>query len=444
MRSRTTSLHGENERPGQPPYASRPRAGLRMTAFWAGIDWSERYNDVAVVDHTGTVVARTRAEETPDGVKEILRLLAGLRSSHRHSRKHVPIAIESTDSLLVAALRAAGQTVIPINPTVAARYRGRLNPERKKSDKTDAAMLANIIRTDGARLRGLPEITAHARAITALSRAQQRADRTRTFHFHRLRSVLRAVHPVGLTAWKGLPGGPLRPEARAVLRVAPTPTLAAQLSRRQLRDILREAGRSRLVDHHADRLFVLFHEKSLRQPPEVEEAMAYEIQAHLAMIDEACAQADLLAEHLAARFHAHPQAEIYLSFPGVGELTGARLLAEIGDDPARFADRRDLRAYAGAAPLTWASGGSETVRYRTVANTWLRATGHNWAFASLIRSPGCRDHYDRRRASGDRHAAALRSLFGRLLMCLHQCLREQQLYDEDRALTCSSACAQRL
>jgi hypothetical protein len=62
-----------------------------MAMFWAGIDWSEHHNDLAVVDATGAVVAHTRVPATPAGVKEVLRVLSGLRSSHRHSRKKVPL-----------------------------------------------------------------------------------------------------------------------------------------------------------------------------------------------------------------------------------------------------------------------------------------------------------------------------------------------------------------
>jgi transposase len=45
---------------------------------------------------------------------------------------------------------------------------------------------------------------------------------------------------------------------------------------------------------------------------------------------------------------------------GLAELTGARILAEIGDDRARFADARGLTAYAGSAPVTRASGKAST------------------------------------------------------------------------------------
>ena len=70
---------------------------------------------------------------------------------------------------------------------------------------------------------------------------------------------------------------------------------------------------------------------------------------------------------------------------------------------------------------------------REIVCAILAAAGYTWAFAALTASPGARAHYDRRRDTGDRHAAAERNLFGRLLGCLHKCLITGQDYDEDIA-----------
>ena len=54
---------------------------------------------------------------------------------------------------------------------------------------------------------------------------------------------------------------------------------------------------------------------------------------------------------------------------------------------------------------------------------------------TAIHTPGPRAHYDRRRAAGDRHTAALRNTYNRLLGCLHHCLREGVLYDDVQAFS---------
>ncbi|MGV9383524.1 IS110 family transposase [Nonomuraea sp. NPDC003707] len=411
-----------------------------MPRFWCGIDWSETWHDVAVIDGKGALVAETQILETPEGLKELLRLLSGLTPSHRHSRKHVPIAIETGRSLLVAGLRRVGQPVIAINPTVVARYRGRVSPAKKrKSDKSDALLLANIIRTDGHLHRALPATSEQALALTELSRAHRHAVREQQYYFRRLRSQLRGYYPAALQAWEDLPKKILRPEARALLHLAPTPAKAAKLTRRQIADTLTAAGRIRLVNQQAERLHEVFRARQLRQPPAVEETMGVAMLATLNFLDHADHLVHTLDAEATAVFLSHPQAKIYLSFPGVGPVMGSRLLAEIGDDPERFASPRGLKAYAGVAPLTWSSGGSRSVSHRRVANKFLKGTCHQWAFSSLTRSPGARAHYDRRREAGDRWAAALRNLAGRLLSCLHYCLQHDVLYSEEIAFPPTTA-----
>ncbi|GAA1543819.1 hypothetical protein GCM10009730_61020 [Streptomyces albidochromogenes] len=79
--------------------------------------------------------------------------------------------------------------------------------------------------------------------------------------------------------------------------------------------------------------------------------------ALLVQLEAACTAADDLAEAVEDAFPQHPDAEIILSFPGLGVQLGARVFAEIGDDRNRFADARGLKAYAGSWPITRASGG---------------------------------------------------------------------------------------
>ncbi|GAA4830291.1 hypothetical protein GCM10023235_78620 [Kitasatospora terrestris] len=110
-----------------------------------------------------------------------------------------------------------------------------------------------------------------------------------------------------------------------------------------------------------------------------------------------------------------------------------RVLAEIGDDRTRFADAKALKAYAGSAPVTRASGKSHAVMVRRVKNQRLAAAGYVWAFASLTASPSARAHYDRCRKAGDRHSSAQRNLYNRFLGCLHHCLATGTLYSESTA-----------
>lgn len=397
---------------------------------FCGIDWAEDHHDIALVDSGGRLLARARISDDAAGLARLLELLAENGDS---GEAPVPVAIETPRGLLVACLRATGRTVYPVNPMAVARYRDRHSVAGRKSDKGDALVLANILRTDLHAHRPLPADSELAQAVAVLARAQQDAVWDRVQAHNRLRSHLREYYPGFLTAFAAARGGITRPEARAVLAAAPTPAAGARLTLARLRDVLKKAGRSRGLDAEAQRLRDALRAEQMRQLPLVEEAMGRQALALLRQLDAACASAADLEAAATESFNQHPDAGIITSFPGIGALTGARVLAEIGDDRSRFQDARGLKAYAGAAPITRASGKSRSVSHRRVKNNRLAAAGYTWAFSALTASPGARAHYDRRREAGDRHAAAQRNLFSRLLGCLHHCLSAGQHYDETTA-----------
>ena len=113
----------------------------------------------------------------------------------------------------------------------------------------------------------------------------------------------------------------------------------------QPRALLRHAGRQRCIDAEADRLHAILRAEYLHQPPLVENALGQQVLALLRQLDTASANADELATAVIEQFQTHPDAAIIASRPGLGALTGARVLAEIGDYRSRFADTRALKAY---------------------------------------------------------------------------------------------------
>jgi transposase len=397
---------------------------------FCGIDWAEDHHDIAVVDRNGQLLARHRIGDDPAGLTTLLDLLA----EHGDTAKDpIQVAIETPRGLLTACLRATGRQVYPINPMAVARYRDRHSVAGRKSDHGDAVVLANILRTDAHAHRPLPADSELAQAIAVLARAQQDAVWARTTAHNKLRSHLREYYPGFLAAFAEVRGGIIRPEARVLLAAAPDPTAATRHTSGRLQSLLKRAGRTRGIAAEATRLRAALRVPQMRQSPLVEQAMGRQTLALLGQLNAACVAADDLEHAAVEAFELHPDAKIITSFPGLGPLTGARVLAEIGDDRSRFHDSKGLKAYAGAAPITRASGKTTTVSHRRVKNNRLAATGYTWAFAALTASPGARAHYDRRRQAKDRHAAAQRNLFARLLGCLHHCLATGQPYDERTA-----------
>ncbi|MCA2240675.1 MULTISPECIES: IS110 family transposase [Mycobacterium avium complex (MAC)] len=395
--------------------------------MFCGIDWANAHHDVAVIDGDGRVVARGRISNDAPGFAALLTLLAEAGDS---AADPIPVGIETDHGLWVAALRETGRAIYPINPLAASRYRTRYGLSGAKSDATDAVLLANIVRTDPDAHRPLPADTETAQAIRVLARAQQDAVWARQQVGNQVRDLLKEFYPAALVAFADLEGGLARPDARAILTAAPTPAQAAKLTPARLRRLLVKAGRQRRLDRDVARLREVFTDTYLHQKPAVENAMGIHLTALLGQFEAACSAADALAEAAIAHFEQHPDAEIITSFPGLGMLSGARVLAEIGDDRVRFTDARGLKAFAGSAPITRASGKKTVVLHRHIKNRRLAAVGSIWALASLRASPGARRHFDTRRAAGDWNHQAQRHLFNKFLGQLHHCLQTGQHYDE--------------
>lgn len=266
-------------------------------------------------------------------------------------------------------------------------------------------VLANILRTDMPMHRPMPADTELARAIAVMARAQQDATWNRQPISNQLHSLLREYYPAAHNAFALWQNGLCRPEARELLRLAPTPARAARLTRSQITAALKRAGRSRKLDTETERLREVFRGVYAHQPQLVEDASASRCSPSFTSSTPPARPPTNSPGTVEDLFPQHPDAEILLSFPGLGVQLAARVLAEVGDDRARFADARGLKAYAGAAPVTRASGKKSHVGRRMVRNNRLNHVGYLWAFSALRTSPGAGAHYRARREHGDWHAA---------------------------------------
>jgi transposase len=401
--------------------------GENSLTITCGIDWGQQHHDVAVVDEQGRLLARRRIDPGVAGFSELTALLAQLAGGPGQALT-VPVAIETDKNLLVVALQAAGFTVYPINPMAVARYRDRHGQAGTKSDPGDARVLADILRTDAHRHRPLPAVSEQGAAVKALARQHQEAVWAMQQTANRLRSVLLEFYPQALAAFPNL----LHKAAQAVLAAAPTPALGARLTPRRIIALLHRVGRRNdpdLVEH----IRAALTSDALRQPAAVEAALGVTTQTLLTVLAAEQGAVETLEQALAEQFQAHPLAPILRSAPGLGPVLAARVLGEIGDDPNRFAGPSSLRAFAGTAPVTRASGRSRYVKARKIRNKRLGDACHWWAFAMLTKSTGARAHYDRRRAAGDHHNAALRNLANKLLGRLWWCLKHNQPWDDDTA-----------
>ena len=380
-----------------------------------------------VQDETGRRLGKARLPEGVVGVARLHELVARFAGEDTEPEQ-VLVGIETDRGPWVAALVAAGYMVFAINPRQVARYRERHATSGAKSDAGDAHVLADMVRTDRHQLRPVAGDSALVEGIKVAARAHQNLIWDRHRQLLRLRSALREYFPAALEAFEDLAAA----DALELLGAAPDPERAARLSRSRIAGALKRARR-RDVDAKAERIQAVLRAEQLTQPPQLVAGYAAGVRATVAVIVTFNAEIATLQGQVEAHFGQHPDAEIYRSQPGLGEVLGARVLGEFGDDPERYAGARARKNYAGSAPITRASGKKRAVLARFVRNHLLADALHQQAFCALNASPGARAYYDELRARGTGHHAALRQLSNRLVGILHGCLKTRALYNETTA-----------
>jgi transposase len=398
--------------------------------LFVGDDWAEAHHDVELMDATGRRLAKARL---PEGVAGVARLHAMIgeqlgEDAEEEDTGQVAIGIETDRGPWVAALIAAGYTVFAINPLQASRYRERHGVSGAKSDAGDAHVLADMVRTDSHQLRPVAGDTALAAAVKVVTRTHKTLIWERTRCGQRLRHALRDYFPAALEAFEDLDA----PDTLELLGRAPDPVSAARLTTAQISAVLKRARRRRIPEK-AERIQAVLRAGHLGQPDVVAAAYAASVRALIAVLATLNEQVTALQGQVEAYFGQHPDAEILTSQPGLGPILGARVLAETGDDPGRYASARARKNSAGTSPITRASGKKKTVLARYVHNDRLIDALLAQAFTAISASPGARAYYDHQRARGSGHNPALRQLANRLVGIQHGCLKTRTLYDEATA-----------
>ena len=392
--------------------------------IFVGIDWSESHHDVEVQAGSGKVLKQLRIDADVAGLTRLQETLSELAEEP----SQVVIGIESNHGLLVNALVASGYRLYSINPLTSARAREGESPGRSKSDRSDAHVLANLVRTKRQDLRPLAGDSEQAQAVQVRARSHARAVRMQQRLRNQLRSALAKFYAALLPLLSE--GEDLR-DALAVLSVAPNPELGRRLSLNKLQSTLGRHGRQRNLAGKAAQLQAMLRAPQLElNSPKVVSAYSDEVSYLVRSLLQVRSEIKLLEEQLAEDFRGHPDAEIYLSLPGLADVLGARVLGESGDDPTRYPDARARKNYAGSAPITQRSGKRKLVSRRIARNRLLADTTFLWGLCAISASAGARRYYDPLRARGKTHNEALRVVGNRMVGILHGCLRRRCLYDE--------------
>jgi len=391
-----------------------------------GIDWASQWHDVDIADEHGKRLLAARFEHDERGICALVEAL----TEHRVCR----VAIERPDGLLVGRLLAAGITVLAIHPNQLAAARDRFRAAAGKSDPFDAFALRELARTDSHRFPALAPCSDETLALRALVRAREDLVGARVALANQLRAQLDA-------AWPG---------ANRIFADIDSPIALAFIARYPSHADARGLGPKRLAAFLARHAYCgrktpeqLLERLSSAPTPAIGEhesdARRNAVAGLAAALTPIVEQIAQLTGEIRGAIHRHPDGPIFLSFfrDPKSVICAAGLLAEIGDNRARYPTSDTLAADCGHAPVTKQSGKHHAVSFRWACDKRLRNHISVLADATRRWHPWAHDVYQRASDRGCDHPHATRILGRAWTRILWKCWQDRVPYDpaRHRALT---------
>ena len=388
--------------------------------FFGGVDWGGSFHQLCVLDTSGTLVLQQRINHDVAGLRLLAARIADLGSA-------VSVAIERAEGLLVEFLHTLPAVrLYCVSPKISARARERYRLSASKSDIFDAFVLADTLRHEHRRWRPLSRPSVLTAELQAVSRDRHRVLHAKVACESRLRAVLEAYHPAPphfseLNRDIGLEFISACPARTTKTRRIKTGRMAAFCSRQQY------SGRTdpavlvdRLIPH-----LLSASEGTTAGKSFAAKLFAQELRLHTDHLRAFDRRLDQLLK-------LHPDAPMFLSFPGIGPIVAATLISEMGEDRNRFPTVDVLLAETGLAPVTKASGRTRQVRFRYAANRRMRHVIDWWVFVAAREDPWSKIVYETSRARGQGKYRALRGLGARWMRILWRCWTDHSCYDPAR------------
>jgi hypothetical protein len=242
---------------------------------------------------------------------------------------------------------------------------------------------------------------------------------------NQLTDQLKSYYPVALDLFSGLD----HEITLAFLERYPTPESGASATEKEIYDFFREQNYSHYK--RASQVFKVLREPALRSPTEMVEVHCIVVLSLVPVLRSLLTQITKLAKEISKEFRQNPAHRVFSSLP-TGEMTTARLNAELGSSGARYPTRDYVQTAAGTAPVTRRSGKTIVVYFRLQCNKNLRIAITDLARESVKRCGWAREYFSNQIKLGHKPSRAYRALANRWASIIWRMLQEMQPFDQSR------------
>ncbi len=413
--------------------------------FFVGIDWAVKVLQVCVIAPDGRVLWNRVFPHTGPGLADLADQLMLLGHGDAEC---IHVGIEMTHGPTVETLLERGFPVFAINPKQLDRFRDRFSPAGAKDDRLDARVLADSLRTDARAYRRLIADTPVVIELREWSRMHGDLKQERVRLTNRLREQLRRFFPQAVDVT-----GDLGDEwFLKLIEWIPTPEMAHRRRPSTVEKILK-AHRIRKIS--ATEILSLLRQTPVRVAEGTTSAACSHIRLllpRLRVVNDQISECEKKLDELCERVDGgsgedgadnpteQRDVQILRSFPGVGRIVVAALLAEAAQ-LLKARNYRALRTLGGVAPVTKRSGKRHVVLMRYACNGRLANALYHWARVASQADAHWKARYSEFRRRGHTHGRACRGIADRLLGVACAALKSGALYDPSRLADCRGTAA---
>jgi transposase len=391
-----------------------------MDTLYIGIDWSEEKHDVCILNHKGAILKEFTIPQTPKGHTTLEREIA----SFGVDAEHCLVGLETAHNLMMDFLESRLYTPHVIAPNQVASSRGRFSSSGRRNDRSDAHLLADMLRTDRHRFAPWRADGVIVNQMKAGLRLIDDLTQSITRYSNRLRAVLLRAYPLALGLFNDLTAQ----IALQFLIAYPRQTEAQQLTYADLAAFCRRQRYShpQMIPKRYAHL-----QREVPQPAAVT-VLAFEphISVLATLLLSLVQQKRQTIRRVQQLFSTHPDQHIFASLPGAGELLAPKLLVMFGDHRERFPNATAIQTLAGTCPVTIQSGKKRIVKFRRGCNHEYRHTAQLLAITSTQQSTWAATYFGRAKARGLNDSHAYRCLANRWLAIIWTIWQRGQAYDE--------------
>jgi transposase len=400
--------------------------------FFVGIDWADKKYDVTILDCNGKHCNPPfEIRKSITGFQNLDNKLKEISSNE----KNFKIGIETPHNLLVDYLLGKNYPVYALHPSSMKSFRRRYRRTNARDDVYDSFVLADVARTDKECWHRVTQDSALYQQIRALVFDHEKLIKQRTMLKNSFQAQLKQYYPEYVDFFKDVSCK----SSLMFFKAYPSFNEAAELSRDELGQFFKQYKFNNSSAHN--KIYRILQQPHIKVPSHMITIKQVKALSGVELLFQTNKIVENYEQILSELVSKHPDSPIFLSFPGVAEVTAARLISLFGEDRELYESASIIQAKAGTSPVTEITGqdkknkkGFRVIYFRRGCNKTYRSFVYNMAFVSLQRSEWAKLYYRKHRSKGHNHSHAIRCLANLQLKILFSMWKHKRLYDENRYL----------